>query len=134
MPSVQFATCAVSKAPWVPSIALSFTTAIRKLTEVCPAGMTTAAGTCTAVVSLEVKVTVTALPGAAFTVTVPCTVPAPSVVVAGALSERGGSFVVLHGNDSRHAGEARCGGGNDHILCSIKDAVIHDGHVERGAN
>ena len=86
LPSVQFATWAVMVALCVPLIFASSTTVIVNAAEVCPAGIVTLAGTWIAVVSLDVSATVTALAGAALTVTVPAAVPAPSLTVAGALT------------------------------------------------
>ena len=73
-------------AAWVPLILLSSITVIVKVTEVCPAGIVTVTGTCSAVVSLEVIATATALAGAALTVSVPWTATMPSVVETGALT------------------------------------------------
>ena len=55
--------------------------------EVCPAGTTTLAGTWAAVGSLDESPTLTGAAGAALIETTPCTVPAPSTELAGALRE-----------------------------------------------
>ena len=86
VPSVQPATCAVRVAFCVPSILLSSITVMVKFAVVCPAGRITVAGTCTAVVSLDVSMMEIGALGATLAVTLPCTVPAFSIAVAGALT------------------------------------------------
>ena len=88
LPSVQLATCAVTMAFCVPSILLSSTTVTVKLAAVWPAGIRTVEGTIAALVSLEVKPTTTGIAGAALSVTVPCTEPAPSVAEGGKVTAR----------------------------------------------
>ena len=83
---VQPNTCALITALCVPSIFVSLTTLIGNVAVVCPAGITTPPGTCTTVMSLELKPTVIVTVDAALISIVPCTVPTPSVAEAGAVS------------------------------------------------
>ena len=82
----RLATVAVIVAVCGPSIIRSSTIVATKLAEFCPAGMVTVAGTATASVSLEVRLTTTSAPTVALAVTVPVSGGCPSVLFAGSVT------------------------------------------------